>query len=128
LATESVAFLKPRGGRWFEYLGQQLGLNAYQFVTLTREEEWPKTGGNIGLSTMYSAKGLEFDHVLVLGLNEEVTPVGVEEDDTSRSQMRRLLAMAITRARQSVIIGCKPDEASSLLKYLDPKTYREVVL
>jgi len=128
LSQESVAFLKPRGGHWFDYLRTQLAASSYDYVELTRQSDWPRTGGNIALSTMYSAKGLEFDHVFILGLNEEVTPHGADPDDTSAVTLRRLLAMAITRARNTVTIGYKPEEASRLIGLLDPCTYRKVKL
>ena len=51
----------------------------------------------VGLSTLHSAKGLEFDHVVVLGLNGgELMPHGESEDDAQLTNYRRLVAMAIT--------------------------------
>jgi superfamily I DNA/RNA helicase len=78
------------------------------------------------LSTLHSAKGLEFDHVIVLGLNADVTPHGAEEGDDRLAALRRLLAMGIGRARQSVIVGYKPDEASTLVQFLQPGSFRDV--
>ena len=128
LSHESVAFLKPVGGRWFDYLKSTLNGHSLRFVEITREQEWPRGPENIALSTMYSAKGLEFDHVIVIGLNEELTPHGAAEGDTTLENLRRLLAMAVTRARESVVVGYKPEEASTLVSFLDPATYREVCL
>jgi len=128
LSRESVAFLKPLGGAWFDYLKTALRGRSFRFVEITREQEWPRGPENIALSTMYSAKGLEFDHVIVIGLNEEVTPHGATEGDTTLENLRRLVAMAVTRARESVIVGYKPEEASSLISLLDLTTYREVNL
>ena len=128
LASESVAFLKPLGGRWFDHLRKELRKHSLGFVQITREDEWPKGPENIALSTMHSAKGLEFDHVFVLGLNEEVTPHGSEAGDTVFDNLRRLLAVAITRAKESVIVGYKPGEASSLISLLDSNTYHELSL
>jgi superfamily I DNA/RNA helicase len=71
---------------------------------------------------------LEFDHVILVGLNAEVTIHGQEDDDDSLLTLRRLLAMGIGRARESVILGYKPSEASRLVDYLDPKTYSAVDL
>lgn len=128
LSNESVAFLKPRGGRWFRALKLALLNRKLGFVEITRRDEWPTGIENIGLSTMHSAKGLEFDHVFVLGLNDEVTPYSDEEGDSTFENLRRMLAMAITRARQSVIIGYKPGQASGLISLLDPSTYKEIEL
>lgn len=123
LTSESVAFLKPRGGNWFREIKTMLSRKSLPFVEITRESEWPAGSENIALSTMHSAKGLEFDHVFIIGLNQEVTPHGNETGDNDLENLRRLLAMAITRARTSVIVGYKPDEASSLISYFNPETF-----
>ena len=77
----------------------------------------------VALSTIHSAKGLEFDHVLLPGLSRQVTPHGTEEGDADLDIYRRMLAMAIGRARKSVMLGYKPGEESSLIGFLDPATY-----
>lgn len=128
LKDQSVAFIKPRGGRWFEFLKERLSYSGLVFVEITRQAEWPTGPENIGLSTMHSAKGLEFDHVFLLGLNDEVTPHGDEEGDTTFENLKRMLAMAITRAKESVILGYKPGEASKLIELLDPETYNKIDL
>jgi len=125
LTRDSIAFLKPRGGAWFDALRQRLDSESLEFVELTREGDWPQGDENIALSTMHSAKGLEFDYVIVLGLNEEVTPHGTEPGDTQLDALRRLLAMALGRARKSIVLGYKATEASRLVSYLEPGTFEE---
>ena len=128
LLSDSVAFLKPRGGSWFGTLKNTLKANSLEYVELTREDVWPTGSENIALSTMHSAKGLEFDHIFIVGLNEQLTPHGGFEGDSLFDNWRRLLAMAITRARKSVTIGYKHGEASSLVSLLDASTYTRIVL
>ena len=128
LAEESVAFLHPLGGGWFDGLREYLRVAGFDFVEMTRREKWPAGEINIGLCTLHSSKGLEFDHVFILGLNAEVTPHGEEEDDDKLQTLRRLLAMGIGRARKSIILGCKPNEASKLIEYLGANTIRAVAL
>ena len=128
LSSESIGFLHAQGGGWFNTLKGELERYGLDFVEITKLPEWPTGPENIALSTMHSAKGLEFDHVFILGLNEKITPHGDDEHDTSLENWRRVLAMAITRARESVIVGCKPEEASVLVSYFDPSTYCEVCL
>lgn len=128
LNTESVGFLKPLGGVWFKTLRAALSAKNLAHVDLTRLENWPQGPENIALSTMHSAKGLEFDHVIILGLNSNVTPHGADPQDSNLNNLRRLLAMAITRARKSVIIGYKPTEASEPIKYFDPSTHESHTL
>ena len=77
----------------------------------------------MALSTVHSAKGLEFDHVLLPGLNQEVTPHGDEEGDGTLDSLRRLVAMGIGRARNTVTLGYKPGEQSTLIDLIDPTTY-----
>ena len=49
----------------------------------------------MALSTVHSAKGLEFDHVLMPGLSDEVTPHGNEDGDGTLDSLRRLIAMEL---------------------------------
>ena len=122
-AEESVAFLQPRGGGWFDHLRSVLRQRGLGFCELTRNRDWPTGPEQIALSTIHSAKGLEFDHVLMPGLNQVVTPHGEEEGDGELESLRRLVAMGIGRARKSVMLGYKPGEASTIIDLLDPETY-----
>jgi DNA helicase IV len=126
LNKESIAFLHPKGGGWFSAIKEQLSKAGLEYVDITRLSEWPNGSENIALSTIHSAKGLEFDHVIILGLNSEVTPHGTEDEDDKLSMLRRLLAMGIGRARISVTLGYKPTDKSVLINYIDPATYEEI--
>lgn len=126
LSEESVAFFHPLG--WFNYVKRRLNGAGLAWVDITRAAEWPQGSENIAFSTLHSAKGLEFDHVIILGLNAEVMTHGQDEQDDQLVTLRRLLAMGVGRAKQSVILGYKPDDASKLIDYFDPKTYNELVV
>lgn len=123
---ESVAILQPRAGRWFDAARSELHRRQVPFCELTRANQWPGGDEIVGLSTMYSAKGLEFDHVLLPGLSQQVTPHGEGEGDSNLEQLRRMLAMAIGRARKSVMLGYKPKEESSLIHLLEEGTFKVV--
>jgi superfamily I DNA/RNA helicase len=77
---------------------------------------------------MHSAKGLEFDHVIAIGLSQDMMEQDLDENDERMAIWRKLLAMAIGRAKCSVVLGYKPKEGSRLLSYLDPDTYETVVV
>nr|WP_260503010.1 3'-5' exonuclease [Yersinia enterocolitica] len=128
LQTESVAFLKPKGGKWFSEIERQLQLNNLPYITITRNRIWPKGPENIAISTMNSAKGLEFDHVIILGLSIANMQHQDGEYDDKLQQLRRLLAMAISRAKESVIIGYKESEKSDLIDYFTDGTFEEINL
>lgn len=123
LKSESVAFLHPAGAGWFKEVRAQLDAQRIAYCDLSGARDYPLGPVNIALSTMYSAKGLEFDHVFILGLNEEVTQHGDEDGDTDLEKFRRLLAMAVGRARKTLTVGYKPGEESELVRYFQTGTY-----
>ena len=125
-SDETVAILQPKGGGWFDYARQTLEGRGIDYCELTRQREWPTGPELVALSTIHSAKGLEFDHVLLPGLSQVVTPHGEEEGDGTLDSLRRLVAMGIGRARRSVMIGYKPGEESTLIAMFDPRTYQLV--
>lgn len=128
LTKESVAFAHAKGGGWFDYLKDQLDSSNIDYVEMSKTKEWPTGNVNVGLITMHSSKGLEFDHVFILGLNQELTPHGDDDDDTDLETLRRLLAMAITRARKTVTIGSTENDKSTLFQYFESGSYREVLV
>ncbi|MFP0535964.1 3'-5' exonuclease [Klebsiella oxytoca] len=128
LENESVAFLKPKGGQWFSEIEKKLNDNNLPYVIITKNRVWPRGPENIALSTMNSAKGLEFDHVIILGLSVANMRHQEGEYDDKLQQLRRLLAMAISRAKETVIIGYKESEKSDLVDYFTDGTFDEVNL
>lgn len=128
LANESVAFLKPRGGKWFAHVSEQLRARRIPFADITREAAWPQGPENVALSTFHSAKGLEFDHVIILGFNDENTPYVDAAMDDEVFVLRRLLAVAVARARKSVIVGYKAGAESALVQYFGTGTFDEIAL
>ena len=127
-SDETVAILHPKGGGWFDYTRRELDGRGIVYCELTRQYQWPKGPELVALSTIHSAKGLEFDHVLLPGPSREVTPHGNEEGDGTLDSLRRLVAMGIGRARRSVMVGYKPGEESMLIEMFDPGTYRLVTI
>jgi DNA helicase-2/ATP-dependent DNA helicase PcrA len=66
----------------------------------------------ISLMTVHTAKGLEFDHVFVIGLNEGVFPSMRTLDDDAYlglEEERRLCYVAFTRAKQTLSLTCASD-------------------
>lgn len=126
LANESLAFLHPFGGGYFDATREALRRRNLPWDELTRSSFWPSNDNAIALSTMHSAKGLEFDHVIMLGINQELTPHGEEEGDGQLNAIRRLIAMSVGRAKKSVVVGTKPGAESSIFQYLAAGTFVEV--
>lgn len=120
---DSVAILHALGGGWFRFMKDRLQGQGIQYCEITRSRDWPTGPEQVALSTIHSVKGLEFDHVLIPGLNAEVTPHGAGEDHGTFEALRRLLAMGIGRARKSVMLGAKPGEQSKLFGFLDSESF-----
>jgi hypothetical protein len=76
-------------------------------VRLLREED--KSGENaVALCTLHSAKGLEWDHVFFVRLNDETFPQ--KKDEESILQERRLFYVGVTRARKTLTLSYSKGE------------------
>jgi superfamily I DNA/RNA helicase len=60
----------------------------------------PREG--VRVMTIHASKGLEFDHVFVAGLEEGILPFTLYNDNPDIEEERRLLYVAMTRARQGL--------------------------
>lgn len=59
--------------------------------------------GAVTLMTVHLAKGLEFDNVFVTGLEENLFPLGRDNEDETEEE-RRLCYVAMTRARKKLFL------------------------
>ncbi|WP_256444941.1 3'-5' exonuclease [Spiroplasma endosymbiont of 'Nebria riversi'] len=59
----------------------------------------------VSLITIHNAKGLEYDFVFIIGLNEGIFPntLSIEDGITAIEEERRVLYVAITRAKKRII-------------------------
>jgi len=93
-----------------------------------REEDEDGKGSGVTLITLHAAKGLEFPHVYLVGLEEGVLPHDRSKVEGTVDEERRLLYVGITRARQTLALTwCRsrikwgsvaPCTASSFMKEL----------
>ena len=84
------------------------GLAGYlQHVALmTSQDQADEAEPRVSLMTVHAAKGLEFDHVFVAGLEEGLFPSSrALEEPGGVEEERRLMYVALTRARKSLWLG-----------------------
>ena len=79
-----------------EYLNQ---------VTLASDTDDMDDGNYVTLATIHSVKGLEFDDVIICGLEDGIMPSSRSESDPKMlEEERRLMYVAITRARTKLYL------------------------
>ena len=68
---------------------------------MTEEDNQPK----VTLMTVHAAKGLEFKHIYIVGVEEDLFPAAMSQNSFSAvEEERRLLYVAITRAMETCVI------------------------
>ncbi|KZZ50742.1 hypothetical protein A3760_19680 [Oleiphilus sp. HI0122] len=71
---------------------------------MLEQQEEEDDSDKVHLLTLHASKGLEFPHVFIMGLEEEILPHrnSIEEDNIEEE--RRLMYVGITRAKQTLAL------------------------
>ena len=76
-----------------------------QNIMLQTDQDNEDDGNRVTLMTVHSAKGLEYDYVYIVGMEENLFPSSRSiESLTDLEEERRLMYVAITRAKRSVML------------------------
>lgn len=86
-----------------EALSQFLERLTLDSTVLGDDDNRDKDG--VTLITMHNTKGLEYDTVFCVGLEDEIIPGRNKEDDESKEEERRILYVAMTRARKKLYLS-----------------------
>jgi ATP-dependent DNA helicase Rep len=91
-----------------EQRGDSLGsmVNHLSLLDILERQDEEASGDRVVLMTLHGAKGLEFPHVFLVGMEEELLPhrSSIEEDNIAEE--RRLAYVGVTRAQRTLVMTC----------------------
>ena len=103
---DNLAELKQAIYEFETSCGEEADLPHYlSHVALYSNTDLTEQGDKLKLMTVHAAKGLEFPHVFLLGLNEGVFPSRKTGTLESMEEERRLCFVAMTRAEKSLALS-----------------------
>ncbi|MDQ6972783.1 MAG: UvrD-helicase domain-containing protein [Mariprofundaceae bacterium] len=77
-----------------------------QRLTLLADRDEEAGNDEVRLMTVHAAKGLEFDHVYIVGMEEGSFPHRNAVEENRMEEERRLMYVAVTRARFHLTLSC----------------------
>ena len=96
-------------------LGKVLDTLRYRIATRASLSPTSEEEPRVQIMTLHSAKGLEADNVVLAGISDQVIP-GIDKNADVVAEQRRLLYVAITRAKDKLIVSW-----SRKIKYADAR-------
>jgi DNA helicase-2/ATP-dependent DNA helicase PcrA len=100
-------------------------LSLLEEVTLVAPiDEDHNYNNKIRLMTVHNAKGLEFENVFIVGLEEGLFPHANSIDEEDFEEERRLFYVAITRAKTNLVISyCQKRNMFGMENYQEPSQF-----
>ena len=92
--------------REYERVEQEPTLDGFlqEQALYTQQDSLTSEGGSVTLMTLHNAKGLEYDHVFVVGMEEGTFPHARSLDEQNLEEERRLAYVGITRAKKTLTL------------------------
>jgi DNA helicase-2/ATP-dependent DNA helicase PcrA len=84
--------------------GSAIGAFLEQVALEADADTLEESGGQVTLMTIHNAKGLEFDNVVITGLEEMIFPHARSDTPESLEEERRLFYVGLTRARRRLTL------------------------
>ncbi|ATX81682.1 ATP-dependent DNA helicase Rep [Mariprofundus ferrinatatus] len=91
---------------WILHADQGGDLSSYlQDIFLLADKKDDDPTGQVRLMTVHASKGLEFDHVYVIGMEDGIFPHASALEENRMEEERRLMYVAMTRARYHLTLS-----------------------
>ena len=90
-------------GEWFDH--------ARRVSFMLRENNKKKDANGVRITTMHKSKGMEWNTVFLVGVNDGVIPNRLAELQGDFEEERRILYVAMTRAKDNLFISCSGFES-----------------
>ncbi len=92
---------------WLNHAGNRGLLSEFiQRLTLLSDRKEEEDGNRVRLMTVHAAKGLEFPHVYIVGMEDGSFPHKNAVEEKRLEEERRLMYVAVTRARFFLTLSC----------------------
>ena len=114
-------------GGWPEEVTARVDTLLAELASRARDEQAPSVGGAVTVATMHKAKGLEWDVVFLPRLAEGSMPSVFAKTPAEQDEERRLLYVAITRARQRLVLSYARQRGDGGRRQ-DPSRFLDVVI
>lgn len=94
---KSLAYYEEQGGKFLDEF-----LSGLVLLDSTADDE---NEGAVWMSTIHASKGLEFEHVYLIGWEDGTLPSSRMDVDSGEDEERRLAYVAVTRAKEQLYIS-----------------------
>ena len=102
--VESIQRMLDDGKGTADELGIEDAITKLILRDMMEQREEDDDSDKVQLLTLHASKGLEFPHVFIMGLEEEILPHRSSIEEGNIEEERRLMYVGITRARETLTL------------------------
>ena len=102
--VESIRRMLDDGKGTADEIGIEDAISRLVLRDMMEQREEEDDSDKVQLMTLHASKGLEFPHVFIMGLEEEILPHRTSIEEGNIEEERRLMYVGITRARETLTL------------------------
>ncbi len=102
--VESIQRMLDDGKGTADEMGIEDAISRLILRDMMEQKEEEDDSDKVQLLTLHASKGLEFPHVFIMGLEEEILPHRSSIEEGNIEEERRLMYVGITRARETLTL------------------------